>query len=87
MKNESVRDGPATKLESSSGTGTDPFVIASFRAVGSSPMGPESLQYTFVQGVVGPSFSHGRTWVKALIISIMFYIGRALYSLLYTMYV
>lgn len=79
-KDKAVRGGPATRLETSPGIGTDPLIITSFRAVGTSPMELVSLQYTFGKLTVGPHFSHVKTQPKAIIL-ITFYIARAFDSL------
>lgn len=80
MKSKDVRDSPATKLETSPGIDTDPFIITSFRVMESSPMGLVSLQYTFVKIVAGQRFAHIRTQSEAIIL-ITFYMSIALYSL------
>lgn len=58
MKNKDAVDGPATKLEPASGVATDPFIIASFRAVGELAEGIGLITSYIWEGSGGPA----RSW-------------------------
>lgn len=66
MKNKDAADGPATQLEPSSGVTTDPFIIASFRAVGELTEGIGLITSYIWEGSGGPEFTPVRAQVKAI---------------------
>lgn len=68
MKNKDAADGPATQLEPSSGVATDPFIIASFRAVGELTEGIGLITSYIWEGSGGPEFTPVRAQVKAIVL-------------------
>lgn len=67
MKNKDAADGPATQLEPSSGVATDPFIIASFRAVGELTEGIGLITSYIWEGSGGPEFTPVRAQMEAII--------------------
>lgn len=80
MKNKDAVDGPATKPQPSSGVATDPFIIASSRAVGELTKGTSLITSYICEGGGGPGFAPSCKSSIEAIVFIMPCIGVVLYT-------